>query len=39
LWWEPGYVETIFYGEPRPMEPVYFRLVIEEITGHRAVKD
>jgi hypothetical protein len=26
------------HGEQRPMEPVYFRLFIEEISGHRAVK-
>ena len=37
LWWEPGYVKTVIHGEQRPMEPVYFRLFIEDITGHKAV--
>ena len=37
LWWQPGFVETIIEGKPRPMEPVYFRLAITEITGHQAV--
>jgi uncharacterized protein len=36
LWWEPGFVKTIVHGETRPMVPVYFRLSLEEITGHRA---
>lgn len=39
LWWEPGYVKTVIHGEQRPMEPVYFRLFIEDITGHKAVQD
>lgn len=38
LWWEPGFVKTILDGTSRPMVPVYFRLSIEEISGHRAVK-
>lgn len=36
LWWEPGYTRTILHGEPRPMVPVYFRLSVEEISGHKA---
>lgn len=39
IWWEPGYARTIIQGAPRPMTPVYFRLSIDEITGHRAVPD
>lgn len=35
LWWEPGYVETILGGAERPMAPLYFRIHIERITGHR----
>jgi uncharacterized protein len=38
LWWEPGYLQTLQHGEQRPMEPVYFRLFIEDVTGHRAVQ-
>jgi nitroimidazol reductase NimA-like FMN-containing flavoprotein (pyridoxamine 5'-phosphate oxidase superfamily) len=35
LWWEPAYVETILGGVERPMVPLYFRIRIEQITGHR----
>jgi len=35
LWWEPGYVETILGGAERRMAPLYFRIRIEQITGHR----
>lgn len=36
LWWEPGYARTILHGVPRPLDPVYYRLSIDEISGHRA---
>ena len=36
LWWEPGYARTVLHGMPRLLEPVYFRLSIDEISGHRA---
>ena len=36
LWWEPGYTRTVLHGTPRPLEPVYFRLSVDEISGHRA---
>ena len=39
LWWEPGYAETILGGAERPMVPLYFRIGIERITGHRATKE
>ena len=38
-WWEPGYVRTIVHGTPRPLTPVYFRLTVKVITGHRASQD
>jgi uncharacterized protein len=38
LWWEPGYARTILRGAQRPLEPVYFRVSVDEITGHRAVQ-
>ena len=37
LWWEPGYAKTVLHGTQRPLDPVYFRLLIDEITGHRAI--
>lgn len=36
FWWESGYVKTIIHGEERPLEPVYYRIHITQITGHRA---
>jgi nitroimidazol reductase NimA-like FMN-containing flavoprotein (pyridoxamine 5'-phosphate oxidase superfamily) len=39
LWWEPGYAETIRRGAERPMVPLYFRIGIGRITGHRATKE
>ena len=39
LWWEPAYVKTILGGAERPMAPLYFRIGIDRITGHRATKE
>jgi len=36
-WWEPGYVRTIHAGSDRALEPIYFRVSIDEISGHEAV--
>jgi uncharacterized protein len=32
-WWEPGYSKMIVDGAERPLDPVYFRIQILEITG------
>ncbi len=39
LWWEPAFVKTILGGAERPMVPLYFRIHIGRITGHRATKE
>jgi nitroimidazol reductase NimA-like FMN-containing flavoprotein (pyridoxamine 5'-phosphate oxidase superfamily) len=39
LWWEPGYAKTILGGAERPMAPLYFRVGIDQVTGHRATKE
>lgn len=39
LWWEPAYVKTILGGAERPMVPLYFRIGIDRITGHRATNE
>ena len=39
LWWEPGFVKTILHGAERPMEPLYFRFSIAEVSGHQAAQD
>ena len=36
MWWEPAYVKTIQHGRPRPLVPVFYRIHIVQITGHRA---
>jgi uncharacterized protein len=36
VWWEPGFARTVLGGVTRPMVPVFFRIFIEQITGHRA---
>jgi nitroimidazol reductase NimA-like FMN-containing flavoprotein (pyridoxamine 5'-phosphate oxidase superfamily) len=35
-WWEPGFAHTTIGGAARPLVPVFFRIFIEQITGHRA---
>ena len=39
VWWEPGYSRTVIEGKERPLKPVYFRILIDQITGHRAILD
>jgi len=36
-WWEPGYVRTVHGGVERPLEPVYFRIEIAEMTGREGI--
>lgn len=36
MWWEPAYVKTILHGTQRPTVPVFYRINVVEITGHRA---
>ena len=37
MWWEPGYVKTLHQGEERPLQPIYFRISISEISGHQEI--
>jgi len=37
MWWEPGYAKTVLNEKTRPMEPIYFRIHIDHISGHRGV--
>jgi len=34
-WWEPGYSKTLRGSTERVLDPVYFRISINEISGHR----
>ena len=38
-WWEPGYVKTIVDGKERPLDVLYFRVRIDQITGRRGVPE
>lgn len=38
-WWEPGYVKTVVGDTERPLEPIFFRISLGRITGHRAAAD
>lgn len=37
-WWEPAYVKTVIRDHVRTLRPVYFRILIKEMTGHKTVK-
>jgi uncharacterized protein len=37
MWWEPGYVKTLHQGKERPLQPIYFRISISELSGHQGV--
>lgn len=39
VWWEPAYTKTVLREKTRPTDPVYFRIFIDQITGHRGVPD
>lgn len=39
VWWEPGYVKTVLDEKTRPIEPLYFRIHIDQISGRRGVPD
>jgi nitroimidazol reductase NimA-like FMN-containing flavoprotein (pyridoxamine 5'-phosphate oxidase superfamily) len=36
MWWEPGYAKTILHGTERLSEPIFYRIHIGQISGHRA---
>jgi nitroimidazol reductase NimA-like FMN-containing flavoprotein (pyridoxamine 5'-phosphate oxidase superfamily) len=38
-WWEPAVSETLLSAGKRPMVPVYFRISLGEISGHRGTPD
>ena len=39
LWWEPGYVRTIVDGKERPIEFLYFRIHIDQMSGRCGIPD
>ncbi len=34
-WWQPGFVKTVISGVERPLVPIFFRIRLVEVTGHR----
>lgn len=34
-WWQPGFVKTVISGVERPLAPIFFRIRLDEVTGHR----
>lgn len=39
MWWEPGFVTGTHNPDQANITPIYFRIHIETISGHRAVSD
>lgn len=39
MWWQPAYVASTHRGHPHSLEPIFYRIHIASITGHRASPD
>jgi uncharacterized protein len=39
MWWQPAFAATDHRGELQDPQPIYFRILIEQMTGRRAVAD
>lgn len=39
MWWQPAYVAGTHRGSTANDKPIYFRIYINKLTGHRAAKD
>ncbi len=39
MWWQPAYVAGAHRAPVADEKPIYFRIFINTITGHRAVSD
>ena len=39
MWWEPAYVKTVLHGAQRPLVPIFYRIHIRQMSGHRATPD
>jgi len=36
-WWEAGYSKTVIEGKERPIKGVFFRILIDRVSGHYAI--
>ncbi len=39
MWWEPAYISREHRDQPHSLTPIFFRIQIERMTGHRASPD
>lgn len=39
MWWEPAYVSAMHRDHPHSLTPVFYRIRIDRMTGHRAMPD
>lgn len=39
MWWEPAYISQEHRDKPHSVTPIFFRIKIENVTGHRANSD
>lgn len=39
MWWEPAYISQAHRDQPHSLIPVFYRIRIDKMTGHRATAD
>ena len=39
LWWEPAYISQAHRDQPHSLTPIFYRIHIDSMTGHRATAD
>jgi nitroimidazol reductase NimA-like FMN-containing flavoprotein (pyridoxamine 5'-phosphate oxidase superfamily) len=39
MWWEPAYISQQHRDKPHSLTPIFFRIKIQSVTGHRANSD
>ena len=39
MWWEPAYISQEHRDQPHSLTPIFYRIHIKKITGHRATSD
>jgi len=39
MWWEPAYISQAHRDKPHSLTPIFFRIKVENMTGHRANPD
>ncbi len=39
MWWEPGNASSILHGAERRLVPVFYRIQVVQISGHRATQE